>query len=211
MPKSRQFFFLSIPVEHTSLNPANFFILLYNILQDKILREVNKMKLLGAIGVILMSLVFSLLLMTGLCGAASGESSVNGVAIKGYDSVAYFNAGKSMEGSESFTFQWHDMIWLFENKENRDMFAASPIKFAPQYDGYCAWAMSEAVISQSDPKIWKIVNGKLYLLCSQSAYEKWSKDIPGNIQKADEIWKELNTKNSRPSSVRDISFKPSSI
>ncbi len=116
------------------------------------------------------------------------------IAIKGYDTVAYFNTGKALQGNESFTFKWHDMTWYFLTKENRDLFACSPEKYAPQYDGYCAWAMTEARKAQVDPEIWEIVNGKLYLQCSKAAYEKWRRDIPGNIRKADINWlKFINT------------------
>jgi YHS domain-containing protein len=145
------------------------------------------MKLQKATDGILMSFSFVLLLLTGFGGIAVGGSP-DDPAIKGYDTVAYFTAGKALKGSESFTFQWHGMIWYFSTKENRDLFATSPEKYAPQYDGYCAWAMTEARKAITDPEVWKIVNGKLYLNCSMTAYEKWSRDIPGNIKKADANW-----------------------
>ena len=137
---------------------------------------------------------FVLLLLTGLGGMAGGESSVGDVAIKGYDTVAYFKAGKALKGKESFDFQWHNMTWYFITRENRDLFAASPEKYAPQYDGYCAWAMTEARKAVTDPEVWKIVDGKLYLSCSSSAYEKWSKDVPGNIKRADKYWLKFQNK-----------------
>ena len=146
------------------------------------------MKSLEATNKILMSLPVVLLLLTGFGSIAVGKSSMVNIAIKGYDTVAYFKAGKAIKGNESFTFQWHDMTWYFLSKENRDLFSSSPEKYAPQYDGYCAWAMAEARKAQTDPEVWKIVNGKLYLNCSKSAYEKWSRDIPGNIKKADTNW-----------------------
>jgi len=127
-------------------------------------------------------------LSTGSGSMAAGPSPEP--AIKGYDTVAYFRAGKAVKGSESFTFPWHNMTWFFSSKENRDLFAAGPEKYAPQYDGYCAWAMTESRLAVTDPEVWKIVDGKLYLNCSQAAYEKWSRDIPGHIKKADAIWKE---------------------
>jgi YHS domain-containing protein len=110
------------------------------------------------------------------------------VAINGYDTVAYFKEGKALKGSDLFTFQWRKKTWHFINSENRDLFIAAPEQYAPQYDGYCAWAMTEARKAQTDPEVWKIVNGKLYLNCSRAAYEKWSRDIPGNIKKADKNW-----------------------
>ncbi len=137
---------------------------------------------------ILTSLSFALLLLTGSGGTALGGSTMDDLAIKGYDTVAYFTAGKALKGSEAFTFKWHTMTWYFSSKENRDLFAASPEKYAPQYDGWCAWAMTESRKAVTDPEVWKIVDGKLYLNCSQAAYEKWSRDIPGNIKKADAIW-----------------------
>ena len=133
----------------------------------------------------------ALLLFTGLGGMAGGQSAAENLAIKGYDTVAYFKAARALKGSASFTFQWHDMTWYFLTKENRDLFAANSGKYAPQYDGYCAWAMAEGRKALTDPEEWKIVDGKLYLNCSQSAYEKWSKDIPGNIKKADTNWIKL--------------------
>jgi hypothetical protein len=128
------------------------------------------------------------LLLTGLGGSAVGKSLMDDAAIKGYDSVAYFKAGKALKGSESLAFPWHGMTWYFSTKENRELFAAKPEKYAPQYDGFCAWAMTESRKAQTDPEIWKIVEGKLYLNCSPAAYEKWSRDIPGNIKKADANW-----------------------
>ena len=122
-----------------------------------------------------------------------GEAQAGDVAIKGYDTVAYFKDGKAVKGVESFTFPWHNMTWYFKSKENRELFAAGPEKYAPQYDGYCAWAMTESRKAITDPEVWKIVDGKFYLNCSTTAYEKWSKDIPGNIKKADAIWLKMKT------------------
>ncbi len=145
------------------------------------------MRLQNAIELLLTGFSTVVLLLTGFGGAA-GVSAADTLAIKGYDTVAYFNAGKPVKGSASFTHQWHDMTWQFSTRENRDLFAANPAKYAPQYDGYCAWAMTESRKAVTDPEVWKIVDGKLYLNCSRAAFEKWSKDIPGNIEKADEIW-----------------------
>ena len=138
---------------------------------------------------------FALLLLTGLGGMAAGETPVADVAIKGYDTVAYFKMGKALKGKESYAFQWHNLTWYFITRENRDLFATSPEKYAPQYDGFCAWALTEARKAVTDPEVWKIVDGKLYLNCSMTAYEKWSKDIPGNIKKAATNWLKINSGN----------------
>jgi hypothetical protein len=146
---------------------------------------------------ILRTFLFALLLLTGFGGIAAGESPVGNVAIKGYDTVAFFKDGKALKGNESFSFQWHNMTWHFLTSENRDLFATSPENYAPRYDGYCAWAMTEARKAQTDPEVWKIVDGKLYLNCSTTAYEKWIKNIPANIKKADENWLKFNGGNSK--------------
>ncbi|MBN2808078.1 MAG: hypothetical protein JXR80_01155 [Deltaproteobacteria bacterium] len=135
----------------------------------------------------LIGCTLTLLLSTGGSSPAVAETQI-APAIKKYDTVAYFRDGKALPGNEPFTFQWHNLIWYFASRENLDLFAAGPEKYAPQYDGYCAWAMSENRQALTDPQVWKIVDDKLYLNCSQTAYEKWSRDIPGNIRKADHNW-----------------------
>ncbi|MFA4919022.1 MAG: YHS domain-containing (seleno)protein [Thermodesulfovibrionales bacterium] len=153
------------------------------------------MKSQEAINRIVKRFIIILLLLTGCGEVAMGELLGSDIAIKGYDTVAYFKTGKALKGNESFSFKWHDLTWYFSIKENRDLFTTSPEKYAPQYDGYCAWAMTEARKAQTDPEVWQIVNGKLYLQCSQAAYEKWSRDIPGNIKKADMNWLKFINKN----------------
>jgi YHS domain-containing protein len=153
------------------------------------------MKSMIAIDRILIGFSCVVLLLTGFSGMAASQSPAAEVAIKGYDTVAYFKDGKALKGNESFASPWHDMTWYFATKENRDLFAGGPEKYAPQYDGYCAWALTEARKAKTDPEVWKIVDGKLYLNCSRTAYEKWSKDIPGNIKKADTNWLRLSGKN----------------
>jgi hypothetical protein len=137
---------------------------------------------------ILISFLSLFLFSIGFSTTATGQAPLSDIAIKGYDTVAYFKGGKPLLGSESYTFQWHGMTWLFSSRENRDLFAKSPAKYAPQYDGYCAWAMTEARKAKTDPEVWKIVDNRLYLNCSRAAYEKWSADIPGNIKKGDANW-----------------------
>lgn len=142
-----------------------------------------------------MFFLFTLLLLHGFGAIAAEKPLMEDVAIKGYDTVAYFQAGKALKGNETFAFKWHNLSWYFLTSDNRDLFATNPAKFAPQYDGYCAWAMTEARKAVTDPEVWTIVNGKLYLNCSLAAYEKWSRDIPGNIKKADTNWQKFNSGN----------------
>ncbi|PKN17373.1 MAG: YHS domain protein [Deltaproteobacteria bacterium HGW-Deltaproteobacteria-6] len=146
------------------------------------------MKLQKAIDKILMISSFVFLSLTGAGGTAAGMAWMDDAAISGYDAVSYFTAGKPVKGSASFTYKWHGLTWHFSTKENLDLFTAGPEKYAPQYDGYCAWAMSQGRQARTDPDVWQMVDGKLYLNCSRSAHEKWSRDIPGHIRKADVNW-----------------------
>jgi YHS domain-containing protein len=85
-------------------------------------------------------------------------------AVGGYDAVAYFTQGKPVKGKAEFSMKYKGVEWRFSSKENLEKFKADPTKYAPQYGGYCAWAIAakgDAV--KGDPKYWRIVNGKLYL------------------------------------------------
>jgi YHS domain-containing protein len=103
-----------------------------------------------------------------------------GKAIDGYDAVAYFTEGKPVEGDSDFTHEWMGAKWYFASAANRDAFAADPSKYAPQYGGYCAWAVSQGYSAKIDPEAWKVVNGKLYLNYSKDIQAKW---IAGGVDK----------------------------
>lgn len=115
-----------------------------------------------------------------------------GYAIRGYDPVAYFTQQKPVKGSPEFSYQWGGATWLFASAEDRDKFKADPQKFAPQYGGYCAYAVSINRTASIDPEAWHVVDGKLYLNFSKGVQKKWEKDVPGNIQKGDQNWPGLH-------------------
>ena len=115
-----------------------------------------------------------------------------GVAIKGYDPVAYFTQSKPVKGSPTFAHQWMGATWWFASAEDRDQFAAQPEKFAPQFGGYCAYGVSKNHTVSIDPEAWRIVEGKLYLNYSKGVQETWVKDVPGNIKAAEENWPKLH-------------------
>lgn len=110
------------------------------------------------------------------------------VAVEGYDPVAYFTEGKPVKGDKDFTTEYQGAEWRFSSQANLDAFLADPEKYAPQYGGYCAWAVSQGYTAKGDAKHWKIVDGKLYLNYNSSIQKKWEKDIPGFIQSADASW-----------------------
>lgn len=111
-----------------------------------------------------------------------------GVAVDGTDVVAYFTQGAPVAGSADITHQWRGVTWRFASTANRDSFAANPERFAPQYGGYCAYAVSEGYTASTVPEAWKIVDGKLYLNYSRRVQRRWEKDIPGRIAAADQNW-----------------------
>lgn len=112
-------------------------------------------------------------------------------AVSGYDAVAYFTEGKPVEGSKKFQTNYMDTKWRFSSQENLDKFIADPTKYAPQYGGYCAWAMAGGYKASGDPEQWKIVDGKLYLNYNAEVKADWEVDIPGFIKKADVNYPEV--------------------
>ncbi|MEM7044091.1 MAG: YHS domain-containing (seleno)protein [Pseudomonadota bacterium] len=115
-------------------------------------------------------------------------STFSNVALSGFDAVAYFTEGKPTEGSSDFTADYEGATWQFASAANRDAFLQDPERFAPQYGGYCAWAVSQGYTASTDPEAWKIVDDKLYLNYSKSVQARWEQDIPGNIESGDANW-----------------------
>jgi YHS domain-containing protein len=121
----------------------------------------------------------------------------DGVAIKGYDPVAYFTDQRPVKGTEAFAYSWSGARWLFASAEHRDRFKADPERYAPRYGGYCAFAVSQGKTANIDPAAWTIYEGRLYLNLNKKFQHIWEKDIPGYIRKADEQWPKI-TKKNRP-------------
>ena len=111
-----------------------------------------------------------------------------GRALRGYDSVAYFTDGRAEAGNAAFTHNWSDVTWLFASAANRDAFAADPERYAPQFGGYCAYAVSRGHVLTANPKVWSITDGKLYVFLGPDAQSRWNKDVPGNIASAVNNW-----------------------
>ena len=123
------------------------------------------------------------------------NESDSGIAIKGYDPVAYHTEGRAVKGKSQFSFKWKDAEWHFANAEDRDLFAANPERYTPQYGGYCAYSMAAGQIAGIDPQAFKIVNGKLYLNWSKEISDKFSDNAAINIKKGDENWAKMSGSN----------------
>ncbi len=114
--------------------------------------------------------------------------SRGGSAIDGYDTVAYFTLGKPVEGHADIAVMWKGAVWYFSSQANRERFEANPWAYAPQYGGYCAYGVSLGYRDTTEPEIWQIVNGKLYLIHTDMVLSLWKMDISGHITNADSNW-----------------------
>ena len=140
--------------------------------------------------------ILSLLAMANVhAGDAVYTGLLNKKAVSGYDPVAYFTEGKPVKGKKEFQFEYKGADWFFASEDNLSLFKGDPEKYAPQYGGYCAWAVAaKHDRAPGDPNYWHIVDGKLYLNYSKSVQEKWEQDIPGFIKEADNYWPTLLAK-----------------
>jgi len=117
--------------------------------------------------------------------------TVDGLAIKGLDPVAYFE-GEAKEGGDKYAFEWSGSKWLFSSKENLEKFKKSPEAYATQYGGYCAWGMSKGYKAKIDPEnAWTVFNGKLYLNYNASIKKRWAPKKEELVKVADTNWKKF--------------------
>ncbi|MEM9060479.1 MAG: YHS domain-containing (seleno)protein [Pseudomonadota bacterium] len=143
------------------------------------------------------SLVLALsLLLTPAAAVAELRSpeiytDFRGVALKGYDAVAYHLERKPIKGQDSFAYEWKDAVWFFSSAENRDRFIADPERWAPQYGGYCAWAIAKGSTRPINPKIFRIFNDKLYLNLNMKVHKEWLDQHNQFIARANEQWPDV--------------------
>jgi YHS domain-containing protein len=119
--------------------------------------------------------------------------------LSGYDPVAYFTEGKPVRGSGYNVAVYKGVTYAFASKKHKKMFEANPEKYVPAYGGYCAYGVAVGKKFVTDPEVWKIVDGKLYLNLDRDIQRKWNKDVPGYIKKADDNW--LKIKDKAPSDL----------
>lgn len=148
-------------------------------------------------------LLRSLLLGTALLGAAVGHAaqpSVNtlgeargflskpkptGIAIRGYDPVAYHTLGTPTPGVDAHQTEYQGAIWKFASAEHLALFTSDPERYAPAYGGYCAYGVAKGALVKIEPDQWQIVDGRLYLNFDADIAKKWSQDVAGFIAEAD--------------------------
>jgi YHS domain-containing protein len=128
-----------------------------------------------------------------LSGLAAAErpaiySASGKLAVKGADVVAYFTERRAVIGKAEHSTAWRGATWRFSSAENLARFKANPQKYAPQYGGYCAFAVSEGYTAKIEPEAWSIVDGKLYLNYSLGIRSRWAKNKLERIQRANTNW-----------------------
>ncbi len=115
----------------------------------------------------------------------------NNLALKGYDTAKYFTDRSAFEGLKTHSFHWKGTEWRFADAASRDLFAASPGAYAPQFGGYCSNQMSLGNLSGIDPGVWLIFAGKLYFFGHQEGKDRWEKTgIADRIADANRHWKD---------------------
>ena len=137
-----------------------------------------------------------LVLVVSASGLYAKSDAVNhdrkGVAIRGYDPVAYFTDSKPVKGDPQFSYSWQGATWVFASAQHRDMFAQHPDQYQPQYGGYCAYGVGQGHTVDIDPEAWRIIEGKLYLNYDKSVQQMFLKEPQERIKLADKNWPGLH-------------------
>ena len=135
------------------------------------------------------SLAAALVLALSAASAAAGDFfEKDGAAIRGYDPVAYFTQSQPVRGSPAHTAEFRGSTFRFASQANRDAFAANPAKYAPQYNGFCAFGVAGGYKASIDPAAFTIVDNKLYLNYNSAVQKQWRADVPGFVTRADRNW-----------------------
>lgn len=141
----------------------------------------------------MMFLLLACILTIHGIGQQPGIFAPGGLAIDGYDAVAFFKESKPVKGSGMYSYKYQDATWLFSSKENLEAFTSMPTKYAPQYGGYCAYGISQGHKSPTEPGTWTIVNSKLYFNYNNKVKQLWIKDQAHLIEIADQEWPKINS------------------
>jgi YHS domain-containing protein len=155
----------------------------------------------------MMFIIFSKNIVRAMCGAVllfamagcaqkvkpAAVMSVEKVALNGYDAVAYFNSAKAVKADGRYSFEYEGVNWYFETAENFEAFKTEPQDYIPAFGGFCAYALSEGSLRNSDGKYWQIHNDTLYLFEDKEAKEEWFTEIEKMIPAAQKEWELMNT------------------
>jgi YHS domain-containing protein len=127
-------------------------------------------------------------------GVKKINATAENLAVKGFDTVAYFTEQTAVPGNPQYSFIWNGAKWYFSSAENMEKFKAAPETYAPQFGGYCSFAVSKGYTADADPQAWKIVDGKLFLNYNQKVKEMWEAEQEQRIRDGEKNWREFQKK-----------------
>ena len=136
--------------------------------------------------VVAVSVVFA-----GEIGENTFRTDRHGVALQGYDAVAYTKDNQPSKGNAKFQVEWKGAKWYFANEAHQQLFQDNPEAYAPQYGGFCAYAASQGAKAPVDPKVFTVYKNKLYLNLNRQIQRVWEKRKDVFIQLADRKWPSL--------------------
>ena len=143
----------------------------------------------------IVKMFITLWVLFGVTVANAGEQYIKkGYAVSGYDTVAYFTLGKATKGDKSIEAEWNGAKWLFASEEHKQLFLDNPEKYAPAYDGHCAYAAGVNQKASAKPTLWSIENDRLFLNYNKKINKKWLEDKDNYIEEGDKNWPELGKK-----------------
>jgi hypothetical protein len=134
---------------------------------------------------------------TSFAGSPVNVAGASGIALDGYDPVAFFTEQKPLHGDPAITGKHQGATYLFANEEHRNAFVRNPDKYVPQFGGYCAYGVSVGALFPVDIDTWQVRNGKLYLNLNPEILKVFNGDFEGNVSKADKNWPDLVRKQVR--------------
>lgn len=137
-------------------------------------------------------LAVTMILVLAVASAFAEKRLVNvdksGVALKGYDPVAYFTDNAPVKGDSRFSSTYRGATYYFANDEHKKLFESDPTKYEPQFGGFCAYGVSKGYTVKIEPDAFQVVDGRLLLQYDKSVREKFQQDTTGNLKRADSNW-----------------------
>jgi len=155
------------------------------------MKKRNKIILLSITSVIVLLIAFSIIKRVKPLSWGHNEvnqSLFSNQAINGYDTVAYFTENNAVIGNENYSYNWKNATWNFSSEENKSLFIKNPEKYAPQFGGYCAFAVGKGFTANTSPDSFQIIDGKLYLFANDDIKSDWSENIDENLRKCKVNW-----------------------
>jgi len=130
-------------------------------------------------------------------GPVNTLGSTDGIAIRGFDPVAYFRDGGPRQGKPEFSVRYQGATWRFASAEHKALFEADPMRYMPAYGGFCAYGTSRGYLVKIEPEAWSIVDGKLYLNYDVDVRQTWLRDTKKYLARSEAGWPRLTEKDIR--------------